>query len=131
MMMEQQLLNPINVEETIHQENLKDAQELADSALKLREIHEDLLALIGEQGEILGNVEEKTEEVETILEDTNIQLTQAAKFSKLKIVPVVIGGSVGALLFGIPVAPLIGGYSILTALGGGVLGGFIGGKVSK
>jgi len=130
-MMDYELLEPINVRNKIEEETLRDAQELASSINKLYEIQRDLLDIIDIQGEQLECVEETTKTSETILEDTNIELTSAAKYSKLKYIPVLLGGSVGAFLFGIPAAPFIGTYSLLTALGGGVIGGVIGKSISK
>ena len=130
-MMDYKFFEPIDVEKEIQEETLRDARELASSINKLNEIQKDLLNMIDVQSESLECVEENTKVTEAILDDTNINLTKAAKYSKLKYIPLVLGGSVGAFIFGVPAAPFIGTYSLLTALGGGVIGSVIGNSIGK
>ena len=121
----------IPIEIDFEEERLNDAIKLAESAKILKSLNEDIIKLLEIQGETLENSDEKIAESEIIILESNDQLVKAAKWRKLKFTPILIGAGIGAALFGIPSAFLIGSYSALTATGGGVLGGYLGKKLTS
>lgn len=114
----------------IEKERLNDAKELANSAILLKSINEDLNKLLGEQSNTLKISKNEIDSSEILLKQADIELEAAAEYKKIKIVPILLGAGVGAALFGLPSAFVVGTYSALFATGGGVIGGLVGKIVS-
>lgn len=122
-------LIPIDVKD-LEKEQLNDARELAESAILLKSINEDLNKLLVDQSDFLNISDNNVVSAEITLKQANIELKAAAEYKKIKIGPILLGVGVGAALFGLPSAFVVGTYSALFATGGGVLGGLVGRIVS-
>lgn len=126
----QENLTQVDVNSLIERENEKDLSKILQELRQLNEINQELGFLLNNQGETLDNIENLQEEVIVNTEAANISLESAAR-KRIKFIPIVIGGVVGASILG-PGALAFGakGAAAYIAGAGGILGGIAGKSLS-
>ena len=125
----QVLLEPIEVDEMISSETETDLKKLLVDIKQLNEINNELSGLLYSQTEQLDNLEVTHENIVETTETTN-EILENIAIKKIKFIPIIIGGVIGAGIIG-PGALLLGikGTAAGIAAGGGGLLGGIGGKM--
>ena len=112
-----------------NQDNTKYAELLQDIK-DMNEINNNLNKLLYDQDQQLDNIETVSTNTVEIINQSNKELDIATSYT-FKFKPILIGGLLGASMFG-PAGLLLGakGASIYIAGGGGLLGSILGKKLS-
>ena len=119
---------PVN--QTVDEQNEADLLKILKEVKELNEINAELSVLLNEQDNGIGTIVETQEQTIHTTDNTNNILENIAT-NKFKMVPVVLGGVVGAAVFG-PGAMLLGAKTGVAyiAAGGGIIGSIAGKKLS-
>jgi len=116
----------IDVNAEIEKESLQDSQRLSKDILKIHEINQSISDLITEQGEFIKQTDQDVDNSSYAVEESTVEIKEASKLQKFKVIPIIVGAGIGAAICGIPSAFFVGSYSLACAAGGGTIGGLLG-----